>query len=1554
MLYLWVICKNHGRGWRFASENWSGRVTLPAAFVGMREDVHLPLMISEGAWSMTPPEGFAWEDAGEATRQLKHGDILRLRCAEAQLTVLPFLQRREDTAFRKLAWPAAPVSIGSDSDNMIRYTEELVTHHHGEVLRQGNMFQYTDHSSNGSYVNGMLVRHQTVGLKAGDCIDILPCLRLIVLDSCLAVIACEHVTISDMLRSYEGRQMEKGARSTEDSSVVVEYHRAPRQIQQPDHEPVVIEPPLERERRREMPTWLTVGPSFTMILPMLMSTLVSQRSMASSLVMIGTSSAMAIMWGTFNRRYQAKEAQLNESNRQKICKQYYAEMEELLAAATDRERKRLALNHLSVGECLNLPASNEHRLWERLPSHEDFLTIRLGVGEQPLPAPIQVSKLKISLVDDVLRHEPQRLQDTYSMMHDVPIVLDTARYQIVGVLGSKAAPWLMQSMVVQLAANHSYHDVRIAVIHDRTDEEQWAFAKWLPHVFASDDRTLRMVASEDNAIQEILSHLDSVLSVRRENLADQDGKEASEEHDMTGKIPWYVIFCTDPALLENQPIMRFLTTPGLGFTLVLQTTSMEMLPKECTLIIESKSQLGAVYHADGTMTGVQFETADEQSLRRFARNLAPFRIKELVEDAAIPSLVTFLETYHVRNVDDLDVRRFWNENHAWQSVKSCLGLKSGGVPFNLDISDKNHGPHGLIAGTTGAGKSVLLQSFILSLAINYSPTEVQFILIDYKGGGTSEDFKPLPHAAGVIDSLQGERTIYRALASIKGEIQRREEMFKNGGVNNIDDYMKLFNNDPSEEPLGHLIIIVDEFAELKKEQPEFMTELVSAARVGRSLGLHLVLATQKPSGSVSAEIEANTRFRICLRVASRGDSNEMLKRPEAAYLKGMGRCYVQVGSDEVFEQVQTSYSGAAYSPEALRPEEEPRMLNEAGQPIRFKKKKKAQPAADGKQVKQETELDAVMRKLQKTCEQFHFPKARRMWLNELGAALRLTDVPLMKQIMFADGDWPCRNEEDLIICYGLADDVAKQRYLPATINLLADKNVMLGGLAGSGRTTALQTMAVSLALRYTPAQVQIYVFSLTSHKLACLAALPHVGDIVYDEELDEQVRLMELIYAECERRKKLFRNRETDNFIQYNRAVLQGDKVPAIVVLVDQMQQLRAWSDQRLDDKLQLFYDMLRSASSLGVFFILSAYGRSELPGKYQPFVHGVALRLNERADYADMLGCRIPPEWSGIQDFPGRGVMAVVDKEAKKTYVYETQTAVYEPEVSDEERAKAVTALGKTMSAAWTGCRPMKLARIPEKPNMAGFLQEADAQKALAQVGRLPLGYVKKDASVYALDLREFYSGLICGPRKSGKTTLLKCLAMTFQEKRAEIYMVGSMELAAWANQRGMHGVVCGDKGWKETFDGIMALVRERSGMLGAAADLQARRAMLAEFTPVVMLVDDLDRFMDAYEKEKDLVSALRFFCVTDEKIGNYGVYTYAAISHVGVQSHSVQEPVMTMKRARRGLMLQGRLSECDPFSLSGLSMDQRKKALPVGEAFLVNEQEVRQLVLPIDEPAS
>jgi len=255
--------------------------------------------------------------------------------------------------------------------------------------------------------------------------------------------------------------------------------------------------------------------------------------------------------------------------------------------------------------------------------------------------------------------------------------------------------------------------------------------------------------------------------------------------------------------------------------------------------------------------------------------------------------------------------------HSAKGMSVPIGVKAGGVLFNLDMHETGHGPHGLVAGTTGSGKSELLQTIIISLAINYHPRDLVFVLIDYKGGGMADVFKGMPHLVGTITNLEGNQTT-RALLSIKSELLRRQKIFSEYDVNNIDKYQKLYysgNNKEHMPAIPHLIMIADEFAELKQDQPDFMKELVSATRVGRSLGVHLILATQKPAGVVDDQIWSNSKFKICLKVQDEADSKDVIKRPDASMIKEPGRAFIQVGNDEIFELFQSAYSGADYDPE---------------------------------------------------------------------------------------------------------------------------------------------------------------------------------------------------------------------------------------------------------------------------------------------------------------------------------------------------------------------------------------------------------------------------------------------------------------------------------------------------------------------------------------------------------------------------------------------------------------------------------------------------------------
>lgn len=434
----------------------------------------------------------------------------------------------------------------------------------------------------------------------------------------------------------------------------------------------------------------------------------------------------------------------------------------------------------------------------------------------------------------------------------------------------------------------------------------------------------------------------------------------------------------------------------------------------------------------------------------FSRQLSNFKVWENASNAAIPDMLTFLDMYKTSRVEDLDMYHKWLENRTYESMRSLIGQKAGEQPVYLDIHEKYHGPHGLVAGTTGSGKSETLQTYILSLVLNYHPHEVAFILIDYKGGGMAQSFIGLPHLAGVITNLGGNQTT-RALLSINAEIKRRQRTFNEYKIKHIDAYIELYRNGEAEEPMPHLLIIADEFAELKKEQPDFVRALVSAARVGRSLGINLILATQKPSGVVDDEIWSNTRFRICLRVADKQDSNEMLKRTDAAYITGTGRGFLQVGNDEIFDEFQSGWSGAPYTPEVPFNDDSKAkavIIGLTGKPEAVKKKKKKK----GDNVKKFTQLDAMVQYAANLAEENHIKPLRQIWLPPLPGLFYLDDLELT---------W---DEKQIKLPVGLADDPQNQRQFPVYLDFIRDGHLLICGSAGSGKTSLVQTILYGAAL----------------------------------------------------------------------------------------------------------------------------------------------------------------------------------------------------------------------------------------------------------------------------------------------------------------------------------------------------------------------------------------------------------------------------------------------------------------------------------------------------------
>ncbi len=896
----------------------------------LKEDLKLSLEAVKGNWRIRHSRSYAAKkDQGDPYGYLQKNDIIRVTTYQGEQLSIVVNQR--ENAFSVLKKydisKLSRITIGTEQGSDIRYNFlNLVSHKHAVLVRKDRQWWIQDASSNGIFLNEQKIQGETP-LQIGDCVDIYG-LKVIYLDGKLAIQAVnDAVQVANHLlplHYMENPMMPAGEARTEDFVQRHTYfHRSPRNVAPLETETIAIEAPPTLRVMQRKPLFMVIGPSFTMAIPMLLGTMLaiysSKSSGASSGAFMYTgiitalgSAVLGVFWALVNIRYEKKISTEDAKKRFEAYSDYLVKQVNLIKEKYEKTRQTLLELYAPASQCVTYNRSNP-ALWNRNRGHEDFLAHRLGLGNLPFQIPIDVPRERFSLDGDSLAAKPAMIKKEYETLYDVPVQVNLSRHHLIGLIGGvgkRGALDIMHILSAQIAANNSYTDVKLVYIYDgKNKAEEWAFARWLPHVWAEDKKT-RYVASNKEEASDVFYELVKIFRMRSE-------EERSTRNDVLPK-PYYIMFVSDASVLEGELITKYVYEgqKNVGLTTFIMSESYEQLPNLCDFIIQKDEQFEGCYQlSDAERTRVQFDQVSGAELEKMARSLSGVEVKEVEKGGDIPNSLTFFEMFHVNRPEELNAEERWRKNRNYENMKAEVGVRAGGDICYLDVHEKYHGPHGLVAGTTGSGKSETLQTYMLSLALNFSPDDVNFFIIDYKGGGMANLFDGLPHLIGQISNLSGNQ-INRAMVSIKSENKRRQRVFNENNVNNINLYTKLYKNGEASMPVPHLFIIIDEFAELKREEPEFMKELISVAQVGRSLGVHLILATQKPSGTVDDNIWSNSKFRLCLRVQDRQDSNDMLHKPDAAYITQAGRCYLQVGNDELYELFQSGYSGAAYDENA--------------------------------------------------------------------------------------------------------------------------------------------------------------------------------------------------------------------------------------------------------------------------------------------------------------------------------------------------------------------------------------------------------------------------------------------------------------------------------------------------------------------------------------------------------------------------------------------------------------------------------------------------------------
>ena len=1080
-----------------------------------------------------------------------------------------------------------------------------------------------------------------------------------------------------------------------------DYHRSPRIIYRGSEDKILINPPGQEPAKPSDELLKLIVPPLTMVGVTVLITLVQPRG-----IYILATVGMSITTMIFSIRGFIKNRKKYKADKKERIDLYRLYLKDKVKELTRLEREQKEGMHYhfpTILELTDLVESYNHRIYEKTPLHFDFLYYRLGLGKIPTSYDLKYGQQERSGKKDALEEEGYALYSRHKKIPDMPIPANLS-HGPVGYIGPRNLVLeQLQLLVMQLATFHSYHDVQFITILPEEEKEQWSWMRWLPHAKLQ-ELNVRGFVYNQRTRDQVLNSLNQILKLRRSQKEEASHKESTLFH------PHYVVLVTDEKLILDHIIMEFFTEDPteLGCSLIFVEDVMSSLSENIQTVINIKDRnTGQLVMEEGVLKETDFRLDHfpaDYDKERIARTLAPLNHLQNLK-SSIPDSVTFMEMYGAETFEDLQVWSRWKKNAPYKSLAVPIGLRGQDDLVQLNLHEKAHGPHGLIAGTTGSGKSETIQSYILSLAVNFHPHDVAFLLIDYKGGGMANLFKNLPHLLGTITNLDGVQSM-RALASINAEIHRRERLFGEFEVNHINQYQKKFKNGEATEPLPHLFIISDEFAELKVNQPDFIKKLVSIARVGRSLGVHLILATQKPSGVVDDQIWSNSRFKIALKVADRSDSNEMLHTPDAAEITQTGRAYLQVGNNEVYELFQSAWSGADYQPEKDDMGIEDHtiyLINELGQyEILNEDLSGLEDADEIKEVP--TELDAIVHNIHLLCEEQEIPPVPQPWLPPLKERIALEELEEVQPAIA----WA--QEKSLSILLGMADIPQAQKQEAVSINLAKDGHVLLYGSPGTGKTTFLQSAGMDLARKFSPKDLTMYLMDFGTNGLAPLSKLPQVADTMLLDQTEKISKFVRIMEKELNRRKKLLADYGVGTLELYRQA--SGQEEPAIVILLDSYE---AFKEEAYEAELfKLLVRISREGLSIGVHLLMTAGRQSNLRAQlYSNFKHQLSLPQNEASEVRTIVGST--PLAMTMEDIKGRALMKREDVDVIQLAL--PVSGDNENQVLNNLRQKVAS-----LQEAWTGQRPSAIPMVPEELMMEEFLKLPSVQEAIEN-GQIPIG---------------------------------------------------------------------------------------------------------------------------------------------------------------------------------------------------------------------------------------
>ncbi|MEO7001610.1 MAG: type VII secretion protein EccCa [Ktedonobacterales bacterium] len=979
---------------------------------------------------------------------------------------------------------------------------------------------------------------------------------------------------------------------------------------------------------------------------------------------VGAMVVISVLSGVLMNAQQRMSLKGKRKGERERYERYLAQQTMRLEGIADRQRKATARLYPDLVDLPLLVAKREN-IWERRPADEDFLDVRVGVSATPLCCPLRLDTGSNPMAEQDTELTPKALSliSKYAQLTDSPVVINIRDLGPMAITGKRdATRALVRSLLCSMAAAHAPDDVRVMAYFPPEAAGEWSWLKWLPHARRlHQPKNVKKYAPEplcllaDNVGDFDLLLGDQILPEleRQKRL-----NEASRDDNVPVQQRLIIVLdgLTPDSELARLPAMEMLFREGaaLGVTIIALVDSRRQEPSVLRARVEI-SDIGFLSYEETALGGRRIEAvtpdaAEVALCERVARAMAPLIVGEKGLQKDLSEDVTLLSLLGIPAAEAVDTKETWKPRNRPDLLRVPIGVRSNGEPLFIDLkeaADGGLGVHGLVIGATGSGKSELLRTLVTSLAVTHDPETLNFIFADFKGGAAFADLARLPHAAGMISNLQSDLSLVdRMREALFGEQERRQRMLREAGnLDNIKQYQTKRKTAPHLEPLPYLVIVIDEFAELLSNRPDFLALFVAIGRVGRSLGMHLLLATQRLGEGRIDGLEGHLRYRICLRTFNAQESKQVIGTSDSFYLPSYpGVGYFKVDTD-VYQMFKTALVSTQYVPPEAR----------GGAAVRLR-----EFSATGKLVPQQTQeggmvggsqqiygdvlhtdMDVIIDSLEAssvgTVNNVH-----QVWLPPLNPALTL-DETLQRQGLAAtpldSRSWPAEPPFGLLQTpIGLLDKPGEQRQDPMLLNFAGSGgHLVIVGAPQTGKSTFLRTLVASFMMTHTPREVQLYAVDFGGGLLRSMENAPHVGGVAGKSERDKVRRTVNQMRTIMQEREFLFRERRIDSMATYRARRQAGELQDApfgdVFLFIDDLGQMLHDFDG-IDADIA---DIIASGLTYGVHVVIAASRWADVRPKLRDNI-GTRLELRVNDPLDSEMGK--PAALSLVGAPPGRGVI--------------------------------------------------------------------------------------------------------------------------------------------------------------------------------------------------------------------------------------------------------------------------------------------------------------------------